>query len=146
MFYYRKIKKDHSLFMGQNVRSHVNKGEADFIPTFLSEIPALFTQNAIDLDVAMIQVSPPDKHGFCSLGTSVDCTRAAIKNAPLIIAQVNKHMPRTHGDSFLHVSHIDYLVQHDESFVFLAIYLLLVYFKGFSRIFIFLIRDVCVKI
>ncbi|MES1918243.1 hypothetical protein MHBO_000241 [Bonamia ostreae] len=111
---YDGIFSDFSLFMGKNVRKAVNAGKADFIPVFLSQIPKLFTDNVIDLDAALIQVSPPDKHGFCSLGTSVDCTRAAIKNAKIIIAQINSFMPRTHGDGQVHVSHIDFAVEHNE--------------------------------
>lgn len=75
----------------------VCQGRADYTPIFLSEIPLLFRRNLLPLDVALVQVSPPDKHGFCSLGTSVDITRAALQTAKFVIGQVNQFMPRTHG-------------------------------------------------
>ena len=81
------IFRSNSLFIGANCRKAVNEGRADFTPIFLSEIPLLFQRKIIDLDVALIQVSPPDKHGFCTLGPSVDCTRAAIQNAKYIIGR-----------------------------------------------------------
>lgn len=90
-----------SLFTGQPLRKAVQEGRADFVPIFLSDIPALFCDGHIRLDAALIQVSPPDKHGFCSLGTSVDAARAAADMAPLVIAEVNRRMPRTHGRSFV---------------------------------------------
>jgi acyl-CoA hydrolase len=103
-----------AMFVGANVRKAVAGGQADYIPVFLSEVPALFRKNILPLDVAMIQVSPPDKHGFCSLGVSVDVTRAAIQMAVHVIAQINPHMPRTHGDGLIHVSHIDHAVEVDD--------------------------------
>uniref|UniRef100_A0A1B6MKB3 Uncharacterized protein n=1 Tax=Graphocephala atropunctata TaxID=36148 RepID=A0A1B6MKB3_9HEMI len=102
-----------SFFMAGNVRKAVAEGRSDCIPIFLSEIPLLFTRKIVKPDVCMIQVSPPDEHGFCSLGTSVDCVRAACSNSKIIIAHVNKHMPRTFGDAAIHSSHFDYAVQHD---------------------------------
>lgn len=100
-----------AFFVGKNVRQAVNDGRADYVPIFLSEVPLLFKNHIIDLDVALIHVSPPDKHGFCSLGVSVDATRAAVNNAKLVIAQVNPNMPRTHGDGIIHESEIDYGVE-----------------------------------
>jgi acyl-CoA hydrolase len=102
--------KDHffinSLFVSNGVREMVNSPYGDYVPTFLSEIPMLFRRNILPLDVAMIQVSPPDKNGLCSLGTSVDIARAAVDTAKIVIAQVNPRVPRTHGDSFIHISKI----------------------------------------
>lgn len=95
-----------SLFVSQSVRSAVNGINGDYTPIFLSEIPMLFRNNILPLDVALVQVSPPDKHGYCSLGTSVDCVRAAVDTARIVIAQVNPKVPRTHGDAFIHVSKI----------------------------------------
>ncbi|MDI9337524.1 MAG: acetyl-CoA hydrolase/transferase C-terminal domain-containing protein [Alphaproteobacteria bacterium] len=103
-----------SLFVSQNVRSIVNSKHGNYIPVFLSEIPLLFKRNILPIDVALLQVSPPDKHGFCSLGTSVDIVRSAIANAKFVIAQVNKYMPRTLGDGIISVSNINLLVEaHD---------------------------------
>lgn len=90
-----------SLFTGNPVRQAVQDGTADFIPVFLSDIPDLFRSGRIRLDAALLQVSPPDRHGFCSLGTSVDAARAAADCAPLLIAEINRQMPRTHGHSLL---------------------------------------------
>ncbi|HQT21534.1 MAG: 4-hydroxybutyrate CoA-transferase [Sphingobacteriales bacterium 17-39-43] len=104
-----------SLFVSKNVRQIVNGTNGDYIPVFLSEIPILFDKGILALDVALIHVSEPDKHGFCSLGTSVDIARSAVKNAKHIIAQVNKQMPRTHGDGIIHISEINTLVNVDEA-------------------------------
>ncbi len=103
-----------ALFVGANVRNAVQSGRADFTPVFLSEIPALFRKKILPLDIALISVSPPDKNGFCSLGTSVDVTKAAVETARVVIAQVNSFIPRTHGDSFIHVNDIDMMVEHHE--------------------------------
>lgn len=100
-----------TFFVGSNVRSSVQNGSGSYIPVFLSEIPALFKKRIIDLDVALISVSPPDKHGYCSLGPSVDVSLQAIKSAKTVIAQVNEHMPRTHGDGLIHISEINIQVQ-----------------------------------
>jgi 4-hydroxybutyrate CoA-transferase len=100
-----------AFFVGKNVRQAVNDGRADYVPIFLSEVPLLFNNHVIDLDAVLIHVSPPDKHGFCSLGVSVDATRAAVNNAKLVIAQVNPNMPRTHGDGIIHKSVIDFGVE-----------------------------------
>lgn len=106
--------RSNSFFIGANCREPVNAGRADFTPIFLSEIPLLFRRRVINLDVAIIQVSPPDNHGFCTLGPSVDCTRAAIQNAKHIIAQVNPNMPRTFGDGVVHMSHLDAMIHVNE--------------------------------
>ena len=90
-----------SLFVSDTVRSVVNGDHGDYIPVFLSEIPGLFRKNILPLDVAIVHVSPPDQHGYCSLGTSVDVARAAVEMAKIVLAQVNPNMPRTHGDSFV---------------------------------------------
>ncbi|MDZ4844557.1 MAG: acetyl-CoA hydrolase/transferase C-terminal domain-containing protein [Chitinophagales bacterium] len=103
-----------SLFVSAPVRKNINHGNGDYVPVFLSEIYQLFERNILPLDVALVHVSPPDKHGFCSLGLSVDITRAAVKNALYIIAQVNPQMPRTHGDGLLHIREINALVEVNE--------------------------------
>ena len=101
-----------SFFIGKNVRHTIQSGNGSYTPVFLSELPNLFRKKAVLLDVVFIQVSPPDQHGYCSLGVSVEATVAAIENAKIVIAQVNKMMPRTFGDSLIAVSSIDYLVEH----------------------------------
>jgi acyl-CoA hydrolase len=93
-----------SFFAGANVRTAIKEGRADFIPVFLSDIPRLFHSGAIRLDAALLQLSPPDSHGCCSLGTSVDAARAAADTAPMLIAEINARMPRTHGNSHVHQS------------------------------------------
>ncbi len=103
-----------ALFVGANVRDAINSGESSYIPVFLGETSNLFRRGILPLDVALIQVSPPDKHGFCSLGVSVDCSRAAVQAAKFVIAQVNPNMPRTHGDGVIHVDKIDAFVDGDE--------------------------------
>jgi acetyl-CoA hydrolase len=108
--------RHNALFIGQNVREAVNTGRADFTPVFLSDVPRLF-EETLPLDVALIQVSPPDRFGFCSLGISVDCAKPAALSARTVVAQVNTRMPRTHGDSFLHVSQIDHLVPVDQELI-----------------------------
>jgi len=102
-----------SLFVSENTRAIVNSDHGDYVPIFLSEIPQLFKKNILPIDVAIVQVSPPDTHGYCSLGTSVDIARAAVDMATHVIAQVNKRMPRTHGDGFIHIDKIGALVWHD---------------------------------
>lgn len=102
-----------AFFVGGNVRDAVNEGRGDYIPVFLSEIPALFRRNVLPLDVALIHVSPPDSHGYCSLGVSVDIARAAADCAKVLIAQVNPRMPRTLGDALVHVNDIDAMVEVD---------------------------------
>jgi acetyl-CoA hydrolase len=104
--------RHNALFVGRNVREAVNQGRADFTPVFLSEVPRLF-ETTLPLDVALVQVSAPDAAGYCSLGISVDCAKPAALAARTVIAQVNGRMPRTHGDGYLHLSQIDYLVEQD---------------------------------
>ncbi|GAB3818855.1 acetyl-CoA hydrolase/transferase family protein [Pontibacter rugosus] len=103
-----------SLFVSANVRDAVNSGRGDYTPIFLSEIPHLFRSGILPLDVAIVHVSPPDKHGYCSLGVSVDVTREAVLSAKYVIAQVNPQMPRTHGDGLIHVNQLNVLVEVDE--------------------------------
>jgi 4-hydroxybutyrate CoA-transferase len=103
-----------TVFVGPNIRAAVQEGRADYLPVFLSEVPLLFRSGQLPLDVALIQVSPPDRHGFCSLGVSVDATRAAVQTARTVIAQVNRLMPRTHGDGLIHVDDIDFAVVADD--------------------------------
>lgn len=100
-----------NLFVGANLRSRMRQSNVDYLPCFLSEIPSLFRSRALPLDVALIQVSPPDKHGHCSLGVSVDVALSAVQNAKLIIAQINPRMPRVHGDGFVSTSQIDFAVE-----------------------------------
>jgi acyl-CoA hydrolase/GNAT superfamily N-acetyltransferase len=102
-----------AFFIGHNVRAAVAEGRADFMPVFLSEIPALIKSRRVRIDVALIQVSLPDRHGYVSLGVSVDIVRAAVESADLVLAEVNPKTPRTHGDSFIHVDRIDALVPVD---------------------------------
>lgn len=102
-----------SFFTGGNVRHTIREGNGTYTPVFLSELPMLFDSGLVPLDVALIQVSPPDENGFCTLGTSVVAAQAAIRTAKIVIAQVNKFMPRTFGDALVHISKINTLVQHD---------------------------------
>jgi acyl-CoA hydrolase len=102
-----------SFFIGANVRHTLKAGNGSYTPVFLSELPLLFRKKVVTLDVVFIHVSPPDSHGYCSLGVSVEASLAAIENAKIVIAQVNKNMPRTFGDGILHVSEINYLVEVD---------------------------------
>ena len=102
-----------SLFTGGAARGPVAEGRADFMPVFLSDIPFLFQNRRIPLDVAIVQLSPPDQHGWCTLGTSVDCARAAFDHSPIIIAEINEQMPRTHGESFVPFSRINAFVATD---------------------------------
>ncbi len=111
---YRKSFRLNALFVGKNVREAVQEGVADAIPIFLSDVPALFYRNVLPLDVAFVHVSPPDRHGFCSLGVSVDAARAAVHTARYVIAQVNPKMPRTHGEGLLHASNIDAMIEVDD--------------------------------
>ncbi len=103
-----------SFFIGRNVRHTLHAGNGSYTPVFLSELPLLFKRNIIDINVALIHVTVPDKHGYCSLGVSVEATLAAIDNADYVIAQVNKQMPRTFGDGIIHVTEIDSFVEVDE--------------------------------
>lgn len=109
---YRKSFFFNSLFVSAATRNVANSEDGDYVPVFLSQIPLLFRRNILPLDVALVHVSPPDIHGYCSLGTSVDIARAAVDMAKHVIAQVNPLMPRTHGDSFIHISKINSMVWH----------------------------------
>lgn len=102
-----------SLFVSANIREWANSSHGGYIPIFLSEIPRLFTNGALPLDVAIVHVSPPDRHGYCSLGTSIDAAWTAVREAKTVIAQVNPKMVRTHGDSSVHVSKLDAMVWHE---------------------------------
>lgn len=104
-----------ALFVGANVRASIQKSISSYIPIFLSEAPALFRKKIIKIDVALITVSPPDRHGYCSLGTSIDTSLAAVEAASLVIAQVNEKMPRTHGDGLIHMKNIDICVHENEA-------------------------------
>ena len=108
---YRESFFFNSLFVSASTRAVANSDDGDYVPIFLSEIPLLFRRGILPIDVALIQVSPPDSHGYCSLGTSVDIARSAIEVAKTVIAQVNPRMPRTHGDGFIHTSKIDFIVE-----------------------------------
>lgn len=103
-----------SLFVSAAVRGAVAEGRADYVPIFLSDIPNLFSQNILPVNVALVQVSPPDKHGYCSLGLSVDIARSAVNNAQYIIAQVNPNVPRTHGDGLIHCSRFYAMVKCED--------------------------------
>jgi 4-hydroxybutyrate CoA-transferase len=104
--------RHNAFFIGSNTRAAVQSGDADFTPVFLSEIPALF-RSTLPIDVALVQVSPPDAHGFCSLGVSVDIVKPAVERARIVIAELNPQMPRTHGDAFVHLSRISRRVEVD---------------------------------
>jgi len=111
---YRESFFFNSLFVSANTRSVVNSPYGDYVPVFLSQIPKLFKEGFLPIDVALIQVSEPDVHGYCSLGTSVDIARAAVDTSKHIIAQVNPKVPRTHGDGFVHISKFQSMVWHEE--------------------------------
>ena len=102
-----------SLFIGANLRDAVNEGRADFTPVFLSDIPLLFSSGRIPLDVALLQLSPPDKHGYCTLGTSADAAVAASRSARIIIAEINEQMPRTHGNTLVHIDSVAAFIHTD---------------------------------
>lgn len=102
-----------SFFLAKNVRHTLKAGNGSYTPIFLSDIPLLFNKSSIQIDVALIQVSPPDSHGYCTMGVSVEASKAAVRNAKVVIAQVNEKMPRVFGDGILHVKEIDYLVRYD---------------------------------
>jgi len=114
---FREKFKMNSFFIADNVRDALSKGIGDYTPIFLSEIPDEFESGRIPVDVALVCVTPPDVNGLCSLGVSVDIVKSAVANAKYVIAQVNRRMPKTFGDSFLHVNNIDILVAHDEDIV-----------------------------
>tara|TARA_R110000868_G_scaffold400943_1_gene675739 strand:- start:4157 stop:5422 length:1266 start_codon:yes stop_codon:yes gene_type:complete len=110
----RKSFHVNSFFLGHNVRHTLAAGNGSYTPIFLSELPLLFKRNILPIDVALIHVSVPDKHGYCSLGVSVEATLAAIENAKIVIAQINEQMPRTHGDGIIHFTEIDLFVGCNE--------------------------------
>ena len=111
---YSKIFKVTNFFLGANMRSKINYQNVDYLPCFLSEIPQMIRSKRRPIDAVFIQVSPPDHHGYCSLGTSVDATKAAVETASLVIAQVNDQMPRAHGDGIVHISKIHHAVHYSE--------------------------------
>jgi acyl-CoA hydrolase len=102
-----------ALFVGPNARAAVNEGRADYVPVFLSEVPHLFDRGALGLDAVLVNATPPDAHGFCSLGTSIEAMHAAIRAARTVIVQINRAMPRTLGESFIHVNDVDLAVEVD---------------------------------
>ena len=104
-----------SLFVSESIRKAVNEGRADYVPVFLSEIPELFNQKILPVDVAIVHVSVPDQHGYCSLGVSVDIARSAVNNARYVIAQVNPNVPRTHGDGMIHASRFHAMVYCEDA-------------------------------
>jgi acyl-CoA hydrolase/GNAT superfamily N-acetyltransferase len=106
--------RHNSFFIANNTRAAVNQGLADYTPIFLSNVPDLFYRGLVPIDVALIQTSPPDEHGYMSLGVSVDIVKAASEKASLVIAQVNTHMPRVHGDGFIHIEDVDFILPCDE--------------------------------
>ncbi len=106
-----------SLFTGASTRAAVNEGRGDYTPVFFHEIPDLFLKGYLPPDVVLVHLSPPDRHGFCSFGISVDYTKPATSVAKTVIAQVNPNMPRTHGDSFIHISDIDYIVESEQPII-----------------------------
>ncbi|MBM3147645.1 MAG: 4-hydroxybutyrate CoA-transferase, partial [Actinobacteria bacterium] len=106
-----------SVFVGPSTRDAVHAGRGDYTPTFFSEIPDLFLKGYLPPDVVLVHLSPPDRHGFCSFGISVDYTKPAASVARTIVAQVNPNMPRTHGDSFIHVSKLDRIVESTQAII-----------------------------
>ncbi len=106
--------RHNSFFVGSSTRAAINEGLADYTPIFLSEVPDLFLRGVVPIDVALVQLSSPDSHGYMSLGVSVDIVKAATESSNLIIAQVNANMPRVHGDGFIHIDDVDFIVAHDE--------------------------------
>jgi acyl-CoA hydrolase len=103
-----------AFFVGANTRKAIQQGKGSYIPMFLSEVPALFRKQIVPIDVALISVSPPDKHGYCSLGPSVDISLAAVESAKYVVAQINEYMPRTHGDGLIHVDKIHTFVEENK--------------------------------
>lgn len=106
--------RHNSFFIGNNTREAINQGIADYTPIFLSHVPNLLRKGIIEIDVALVQTSYPDEHGFLSLGVSVDIVKTAVESARLVVVQVNKYMPRVHGDAFIHIKDVDFIVPHDE--------------------------------
>jgi acyl-CoA hydrolase/RimJ/RimL family protein N-acetyltransferase len=106
--------RHNSFFVGPNSREAVNRGMADYTPIFLSRVPDLFYRGMVPINVALVQTSPPDAHGYMSLGVSVDIVKAAVEKASIVIAQINNHMPRVHGDGFINIENVDFIICHDE--------------------------------
>ena len=116
-YFYEKYKSNfriNSFFIGDPNRDGINKGDADYTPIFTSMIPELFDRKYFPIDIALVQTSLPDEHGYFNLGVNVDIVKAAVENAALIIAQVNSFMPRVHGDGFIHINDVDYIIPYDE--------------------------------
>jgi len=106
--------RHNSFFIGNNTRDAINQGIADYTPIFLSHVPNLLRKGIIEIDVALVQTSLPDEHGFLNLGVSVDIVKTAVESARLVVVQVNKYMPRVHGDAFIHIKDVDFIVPYDE--------------------------------
>ncbi|HAJ27107.1 MAG TPA: acetyl-CoA hydrolase [Syntrophus sp. (in: bacteria)] len=106
--------RHNSFFIGDTTRDAINTGQADYTPILLSQLPSLFHRGLVNIDVALIQTSLPDKHGHLSLGVSLDIVKAAVQKASYVVAQINNQMPRVHGDSFVHMEDIDFLLPYDE--------------------------------
>ncbi len=111
---FRQNFRHNSFFIGESTRKAINQGLGDYTPIFLSQVPDLFYRGLVRVDVALVQTTPPDDHGYVSLGISVDIVKAAVEKASVVVAQVNEYMPRVHGDAFIHISDIDFIVPHDE--------------------------------
>lgn len=111
---YKHNFRHNSFFIGESTRSAVNTGMADYTPIFLFQVPSLISEGLVKIDVALIQTSPPDIHGYMSLGVSVDIVMSAVKHASLVITQINSHMPRVHGNTFIHMDDVDFAVAYDE--------------------------------
>ncbi len=111
---YRESFRVTNLFVGPNMRNHIDFDRVDYLPCFLSEMPQLFRSKIKKIDVALVHVSPPDAHGYCTLGTSVDVAKAAVETADIVIAQINQQMPRVHGDGFVHISRFTDYIEIDE--------------------------------
>lgn len=111
---YQESFRPNSFFIGANMRKQLNQGIGDYVPVFLSEVPLLFRRKILPVDVALIQVSPPDAHGYCSLGPSVDVSLAAIQSAKYVVAQINPRVPRTHGDGLIPASMLHAAIEVDE--------------------------------
>ncbi|MCG6552608.1 MAG: GNAT family N-acetyltransferase [Candidatus Magnetominusculus sp. LBB02] len=111
---FKHVFRHNSFFVGPDTRSAVNSGLADYTPVFLSQVPRLFYQRLVPIDIALIQTSPPDRHGYMSLGIGVDIVKAAVETARIVIAQVNANMPRVHGDGFIHLKDVNFIISADE--------------------------------
>jgi 4-hydroxybutyrate CoA-transferase len=111
---YKEIFRVVNLFVGSNMRSLLDYDRVDYLPCFLSEIPALFNSGRRPIDVALLNLSPPDRNGYCSLGTSVDVSKSAFENAKIVLAQINTQMPRVHGDGFIQINDLDGYIEVDE--------------------------------